>query len=93
MPRGAPKKENPRRAVTYKLPPALLDRIAREHKRHGCKDRTEFVERALWGALSGSVAPTQAPSPPESAQAPTERANAVPVDRAELFRAATQRRA
>lgn len=94
MPRGAPKKENPRRQVTYKLPPALLDRIKREHKRRGCKDQTQFVERALWAALGATEALPEPEPAPAPAVAPEGRANAA-VDiaaRTAAFRQATTRR-
>ena len=95
MPRGAPKKENPRRQVTYKLPPVLLDRIKREHKRRGCKDQTQFVERALWAALGATVPLPEPEASAAPAGPPEPRANAVVADplqaRTAAFRQATRR--
>jgi hypothetical protein len=93
MPRGAKKKENPRRQVTYKLPPALVDRIKREHKRRGCKDQTQFVERALYAALGATEPLPDAEASPEPAEPPEPRANAaVDLDaRTAAFRQATRR--
>ena len=95
MPRGAPKKENPRIPRTYKLPPALLERMKREHKRRGCKDVTQLVERALWAYLEAAV-PLPGPEPsPAPAEPPEARANAPVADplqvRTAAFRQATRR--
>lgn len=90
---AAPKKEHPRKPVTYKLPPALLERIAEHAARNACT-RTEVVERSL-EAFLGPVGSTAVSRSPEPAQAPVERANAVPLDaaqaRAAAFRAAASR--
>lgn len=88
------KKDNPRVARTYKLPPDLIKRLEERCAALGI-DRTAFVERALEAALGAAGAPRGG----QGTVAPRRPAGAVPapavdpvLDRAAAFRAAQARR-
>ncbi len=79
-----------RKAVTYKLPPELLEKVAARAVSLGCT-RTQVVQLALETALSGMVVRSGGPRVAE-AVAPVRTASVPVVDRAAAFRAAAARR-
>lgn len=81
-----PKSEQPRRSVTYKLPPELLAKLKARATEAGCS-MTVIVQRALEAELRRAVAPS-APVPAAGrVRAPDEF-----TDRASAFRLAAERR-
>lgn len=92
-PAGRPRKENARKARTYKLPPALIARMEERCRKLGM-ERTAFVERAIEAALGGSTSAASARleaghRAPASPPAPAPDPGAL---RAEQFRQAAMRR-
>lgn len=86
-----PRLEAPRKAVTVKLPPALLDQVAARAAKLGCT-KTAFYERALEAALGGAVAPAQGEDGVAPVKGLVERRMDPGEARAAAFRAARARR-
>lgn len=85
-----PKSEQPRRSVTYKLPPELLAKLKARASETGCS-MTVIVQRALEAELRRAVAPS-APVPAVGEAAGPVGPAAGVVDRASAFRLAAERR-
>lgn len=92
----ASERKIPRVARTFKFPPDLIERYEAQAAKLGM-NRTAFVERAIEAALGGPVADegpvvAAARAVGGAEAAPTApRPSAVPVNRADAFRAARRR--